>query len=237
MSRATFVAFWIIAAALCIAAPKAAPQPSTLTLTTPDVTSPLYDTQPIAALTVNPPANPSTRNFASGIWVVTNGAAQDKGRGVAVQNVGHSDAFYAQLDNSDGCGYCALVNAGPAYAVSIGLRHPDAVGEIIQQMPGGGAANLASYQGNEPGAAELLRVGSTQATKVGVIFRMPAPGNLAVVVKNASEQNAFTVAADTGIVTAGGYRASDGAVGITRSGSNCVITAITDGLITGAVCN
>jgi hypothetical protein len=205
-----------------------------MVMTTPATDNALYDTQPLAALFVRPPVSPSTRNFAAGIWVVTNGSAMDKGRGIAVQNVGHSDSFYAQLDGSDACGFCSYVFA-PAFGAAFGVADPAGVGVYVKELPAGGGANLATYEANEVGASELVRLNAAESGKNGIVFRMGQPGNRAIAVQDISEKTVFSLSADTGRLDAAGYSAN-GVPGVTASGTSCVITRITNGLITGAKC-
>ena len=202
-------------------------------LTTPTSTNSAWDVSPLAALFVRAPVVASSRNFISGIWVETNGAAQDKGRGIAVHNLGHSDAFYAQLEGDGACGYCGHVNSA-GFGTAIGLANPLAVGTYVKESPGGGGANLQTFEANESGASEMLRFNSTQSGKAGMVFRMSGTGNQAMVVDTPTGQP-FKVRADTGSVEASSYAVA-GQLGVTVSGVSCTITAITGGIVTGAVC-
>ena len=51
-----------------------------------------FDHRPVAALHTTAPERPTTRSFVSGIWITTHAAEMDRGRGLAVHNLGASDA-------------------------------------------------------------------------------------------------------------------------------------------------
>jgi len=173
---------------------------SALLLTHPDATDPTFDNYPIAALQVAPPPTATTRNFVSGIWVQTNGAATDKGRGVIVVNTGKSDSIYVQQDGAGATGFAAGNNGPNTTGFVSQTDSPSAVAAVVRQGPGGGASTLLTVEANVAGTAEMVRFNSNQIGKVGAIFRMPGSGNKAIVVKDSSEHDLFVVDADTGQV-------------------------------------
>ena len=175
-----------------------------LTLMTPAATDVGWDATPVAALYINGPAVPSTRTFAAGIWVVTDGGSVDHGRGIGVQNNGASDSFYTQVDGAGGTGYAVLVNGVGAFGLACAVA-ADADGGVFEQAAGGGTATCLKVEGDIVGAAELMQINSTQTSKTGIVYRMAGAGNTAIAVKDGSENTIFSVAADTGVIATSSY--------------------------------
>lgn len=168
-----------------------------LTLTTPDTNDVAYDTTPLAAIYINGPGSPSTRNFASGLWVVTEGGSVDKGRGIGVQNLGASDSIYIQNDGASGTGL-AVLNNEACVAIVTENRHASATGAVFRQGTGGGATTVAKFEGNIAGTAELINISSNQTGKSGIVFRASGAANKAITVIDAGTATAFEVGADDG---------------------------------------
>lgn len=170
-----------------------------VTLTTPDTTDVAYDTTPIAAIYIEGPTSPSTRNFVSGIWVVTEGDATDKGRGIGVQNLGASDGIYVQNELAGGTGVAALnVAAGVGFVAE--NQDASAVGFVMRHGTGGGASTLGKFEANIAGSAELVTIASDQTSKFGVVYRMSGAGNEALTVFDAGAAKALVLGADDGHV-------------------------------------
>jgi len=84
-----------------------------LVLTHPDANIARWDGDVIAALAILPPATPTKRNFCTGLYIATNGALTDQGRGIFLDNRGQSDAFYCRNQGPYACG---IVSASERYA-------------------------------------------------------------------------------------------------------------------------
>jgi hypothetical protein len=169
-----------------------------ITLTTPDSTSATWDNQALAALYINPPPNPTTRNFLAGIWVETNGATTDKGRGIGIHNVGASDSLYIQLDGAGCTGFAVLAQTDAANATGgvIGTTLSTQLGLNIRQetdlVAGASSASLLQLDANGA-TTEMLRVNSSVASQVGAIFRMTGANSTPIAVQNAAGADVFVV--------------------------------------------
>lgn len=177
---------------------------ATMEFTTPDATSATYDSTVLSAIYIQPPPTATTRNFLAGIWVNTNGATPDKGRGIGVTNLGASDGMYVQLDGASGTGYAVQANANLNVGMGIGLASTNQIGLHVEQLTGGGTATLIEATADIAGSAEMIRVNSTQTSKVGQIFRMSGAGNKAIAVHDSGDTEVFALLADTGQVNASG---------------------------------
>lgn len=160
---------------------------------TPSTDSATYDGQPIAALKVDQATSPTTRNFVSGIWVITNGSAIDKGRGILLQNLGSSDGIYIQCDGDDCTGQAILLtnSAEGATAMVIGTIRSDHVGLVIRQETAisASAASETLLDVKANGAVtEMVRIGSTVSGQNGIVFRLVGSAGSAVwTVKDATD--------------------------------------------------
>lgn len=185
-----------------------------LLLTHPDSIDPVYDNSPLAALKIQAPLTGTTRHFVSGIWVETNGADIDDGRGIMVVNTGKSDSIYVQQDGADGTGFAALSNAANTTGFVSETGDPEATAAVVRQGPGGGQSNLLSVVANVAGSAEMVRFNSDQTGKVGLMFRMAGSGNKAIVVKDEAEDNVFVVDSDTGQLLTQGNILTGASIGV-----------------------
>jgi len=195
---------------------------SALTLTTPDSTSATWDSQPLAALHVKGPPTATTRNFLSGIWIETNAATTDKGRGLMVTNTGASDSVYLQQDGVGSTGLAALLTAAAlnATAVVIGTTDATQLGFVVRQetsiVPTAGGVLMSLVA--EGSATEMVRIGSASiAGQIGFVFRLFGANAKPIVVKDAGGNDKF-VLANTGEFTSNGT--SDSFIeGIVKNGA------------------
>lgn len=160
-----------------------------VTLTTPDDTSVNWDTTPLAAISVLAPPTPTTRHFLSGIWVVTNGATTDNGRGIGIQNIGASDGLYVQTDGVGGTGIVSYLTANATTGTGevISTTEPGQLGLNIRQetsILSNASGTLLQLDANGA-VGEMMRMNSTLASQVGIIFRMTGANADPIVVKNA----------------------------------------------------
>src|SRR5580692_11789075 len=72
--------------------------------TTSNDGSATWDTQPLAAIHIIGPATATTRNFNVGLWVDTNGSNVNLGRGIIINNIGHSDSLYIKNSGTNSAG-------------------------------------------------------------------------------------------------------------------------------------
>lgn len=146
-----------------------------LTLTTPNPGDPIYDGTPIAALKIAGPPSPTTRNFEAGLWIITEGGAIDKGRGILLQNIGASDGLYIQCDGANCTGEAILLTASSLNATGmvIGTIDVTHVGLVLRQETAiDPSANGVLMQLQADGSVtEMMRVGSTLAGQNGIVFR------------------------------------------------------------------
>jgi hypothetical protein len=170
-----------------------------LTLTTPDSSDVAWDSAPLAALHVAGPPTATTRNYLSGIWVETNAATTDKGRGIMVTNTGASDSVYLQQDGVGSTGLASLLTAAALNSTAIVVGTTDATqqGVVIRQetaiVPTAGGILLVVQA--EGSATEMVRIGSaTVAGQIGIIFRMFAANAKPIVVKDAGGIDQFVLA-------------------------------------------
>lgn len=167
-----------------------------LTLTHPDATDSSFDTTPIAALRILTPPTATTRNFVSGIWVTTQANAVDKGRGIAIQNLGASDGLYIQNDGASATGFASLLTATATSATGgvIGTTLSSQVGLVIRQetsiLPTAASATLLQIDANGS-VTEMGRINSTVAAQAGLVFRMSGSGASPIIIKNASDATVF----------------------------------------------
>jgi hypothetical protein len=177
-----------------------------ITLTTPNPTSATYDTTPIASIFINQPAAATTRNFISGIWVQTNAATTDKGRGIAVNNLGASDSIYVQNDGVGSTGLAILNTALSTNATGgvIGTLLSNQTALILRQETAinPSAASTTLLQVQADGAlTEMMRVNSSVASQVGTIYRMTGANAVPITILNPSLNNTFQVNNNGGIVS------------------------------------
>lgn len=205
-----------------------------LTVVHPDSTDVAYDSGPLAAITVLAPPTATTRNFDSGIWVITNGASVDKGRGIGVQNLGQSDAVYIQQDGANGSGLVVAMNSGNTGGTGLVVAIAaggGAVGSVFrQQSPNGGTATLIQVQGGVAGTAELVQFsnGSGITGKTGIIFRMAQGSvtNACLSVHNSADAEVFkidsagTISGSGGLTQTGNsaFTAAAGGTALTLTG-------------------
>lgn len=171
---------------------------------TPSTDSATYDGQPIAALKVDQAAAPTTRNFVSGIWLITNGGAIDKGRGILLQNLGASDGIYIQCSGDNGTGQAIYLTqaAENATAMVVSTTRSDQLGLVIRQEVAldPAAASLCLLQVQADGAAtEMIRVGSDVASQVGIIFRLTGATSSPIVVKDGSDVTVAGISGGGGV--------------------------------------
>lgn len=154
----------------------------------PDSTSATWDSQPLAALKIAGPSTPTSRNFLCGLWIVTDGAAVDKGRGILVQNVGKSDGICIIQEGEDGVGQAIVMQtaADNATGMVISPTRSDQAGLIVRQelsIDPAASGNLITLEANGD-VHEMMRVNSTLGSQVGIIFRMTGASALPIVVEN-----------------------------------------------------
>lgn len=169
-----------------------------ITLTTPDATSATWDSTPLAALYIATPPTATTRNFLSGIWVETNAASVDKGRGIGIHNTGASDSLYIQNDGVSSTGLAVLLQTGATGATGavIGTTLASHVALNLRQETGilGAASSACLLQIDANGAAtEMVRFNSTVASQVGIVFRMTGGNAQPINVQNANGNQVFLV--------------------------------------------
>jgi len=204
------IPFSALSSALISAGPQTFPTNNTanaLTLTTPNPTSVTYDTTPLAALFINQPAAPTTRAFLSGIWVQTNAATTDKGRGIGINNLGASDGLYIQNDGVGSTGFASLLTQLATTGVGgvIGTTLAGHTGLIVRQEttinPSAASATLLQVQA-DGSATEMLRLSSTGiAGQVGLIARLTGANATPIVILNPSLVNTFQVNNNGGIIS------------------------------------
>lgn len=171
---------------------------------TPVTNDAAYDLSPIAGLKIAAPAAASTRNFVSGLWILTNGSAIDKGRGILLQNLGASDGMCILQDGVDGTGEAILLTASATNAVGavIGTTLASQIGLEVRQetsvSPTAASDSLLVLLANGA-VTEMGRIGSTVAAQIGFVFRMWGAGSYPVIVKDASQITVASVAGDGAI--------------------------------------
>jgi len=169
-----------------------------LLLTHPDATDELYDYSPISALKINAPPTAITRNFVSGIWVETNGALIDKGRGIFVHNLGKSDGIYVQQDGSSGTGLGILLtnNSLDSTGAVIGTLRSGQQALVLRQEtsinPAAQSSSLLTVEASGS-ATEMVRLNSDVSNQVGIISRMTGGNSLPFVAKDGLDNNVFAV--------------------------------------------
>jgi hypothetical protein len=168
-----------------------------LQLQHPDSTSATWDSQPLAAIYIDGPASATTRNFLAGIWVVTNGNAIDKGRGIGIQNIGKSDSLYIQNEGTDSTGQAIYLT--PTSTGSTGLvlsttlaTHQGLVARQETNIDPSAAGVLAVFEANGA-ATEMVRLNSDVNSQVGIISRMVGNGSLPIVIKDAMDAQVASV--------------------------------------------
>ncbi len=183
----------------------------------PDSTSATWDTSPLAAIHIDTPPTPTTRNFLAGLWVETEGASVDKGRGILVNNWGASDGIMVQTDGASGTGIASLVTAAAtgATALVVGTMLSTQYGIVARQETALSAtANGVPLLIEANGAVtEMMRVNSTKNSQQGIIFRMTGSASALIVGIDGSAVTYFTL-------NNAGSIASTGNLSFTGTGTN-----------------
>lgn len=188
---------------------------SALTLTMPDSTDPIYDTQPIGGLHIASPPTPTTRNFLAGIWIETNAAAIDKGRAILINNYGHSDGIYVQQDGTSGTGEAILLTASATSATGlvIGTTLASQLALVLRQETGilPTANGILLTLQAEGALTEMVRIDSAAvAGQIGFVFRLYGAGAKPIVVKDSGGIDQY-VLNNVGSVTSLGTLSYSGA--------------------------
>lgn len=177
-------------------------------LTHPNSTSAAYDSAPEAAIHIQEPAAATTRAFSSGIWVETNGASVDKGRGILVNNYGASDGVYVQCDGASGTGYAGYASASATsatVAVFSTLLSTQTALALRQETSISATANGVLLKLTADGAVtEMAQINSTKNTQVGFMFRFTGSGAKPIVIKNPSDTTVWAVDNDGYVTSANG---------------------------------
>jgi hypothetical protein len=172
-----------------------------LLLSHPDSANAIWDSIPIAALKIQAPLTPTTRNFVTGLLVETNGAMQDKGRGIFVHNLGASDGIYVQNDGSGGTGLAVLSSKSAANATGIvvGTTMPNQSGIVVRQetsiIPTAQSETLLQLSA-EGALTEMMRLGSHLPLQTGIIARLFGTNSRVLVSKDSSDHDTIVLWAD-----------------------------------------
>ncbi len=183
-----------------------------LLLTHPDSSDPVWDTVPFSALKIQSPPNPTTRNYVSALWIETNGAQVDKGRGILLNNLGKSDGIYVQQDGASGTGLAILLtpNALSSTGAVIGTLADTQTGLVLRQEvaldPNAKSSSLLTVEADGT-KTEMMRLNSNIPDQVGIVSRMFGANAVPFVIKNNLNQ-------DTALVTSAGGAYFSGKVGI-----------------------
>jgi hypothetical protein len=170
-----------------------------LTLTHPNPTDATHDSTPIAAIKIAAPTAATTRNFISGIWIETNAASLDKGRGILIDNNGASDGLYIQNDGAGSTGFASLLTATATNATGgvIGTVLSSQIGLAIRQetsIDANADSETLLVLTADGALTEMARINSSVASQVGIIARMTGLNSKPIVVRNAADTgDVFTV--------------------------------------------
>jgi len=208
-----------------------------LTFTTPNPTASTYDTTPIAAIFIAAPAQPTTRNFDSGIWVQTQAATTDKGRGVGINNLGAGDGLYIQTDGVGGTGFASLVTSlatnATAGVISTVLSNQVALNlrQETSLNPSAASASLLQVDANGS-ATEMVRLNSTVASQTGIIARMSGSNSAVLVVHDTMNNTLAQINGAGGILGSAFFVGASVTAGVSCSGSPTASFASISGIVT-----
>jgi hypothetical protein len=167
-----------------------------LSLVTPNPTGAGFDTTPLAALFIDQAPAPTTRNFLAGLWIKTNAATTDKGRGIIINNLGASDGVYIQNDGAGSTGLASLVTVnatGASTGAVIGTTLATHVGLAVRQetsvLANASCAFLLQLTANGSSPVEMATWSSTLAGQSAITMRLfGGLSNAITVIDNAARQ-------------------------------------------------